>query len=349
MFRYINDENERNEFTFNEIKKCFEFHYNNCIQYKVFCDINEIEPSDINEFDDLYKIPQIPTAVFKSLDVHSVDKRACKCCTSSGTKGAVSRIYRDEATIRSFVETIRMDAGLLYGLTIDNCVVYNLGPSAAEAGDIWIAYVTGFLRNILETHNFMHSGVLETDALVEKLRNADGTKRIVLLGAPALFMKVFADMERNNIHLELPADAIVFTAGGWKVKSDISLGRDAICSMFKMYFGIDESQYFDVYNQVESNTPFFECKYHKKHIPAGFLAIIRDPVTLEKLDDGEEGIMTFIDSSSKSYPAFVMTDDIASVSEGCECGIGGQVFNYVRRVTAVETKGCALKLDQKMA
>ena len=76
--------------------------------------------------------------------------------------------------------------------------------------------------------------------------------------------------------------------------------------------------------------------------------IVRDPRTFEKLDDGKEGVITFLDSSSNSYPAFVVTDDIGYVTNGCDCGLNGQVFHYVRRVETVETKGCAMKLDQKI-
>ena len=124
----------------------------------------------------------------------------------------------------------------------------------------------------------------------------------------------------------------------------------SICGCVRSsYFVIKGDQYFDVFNQVESNTPFFECRCHRKHIPAGFLVFTRDPVSLEKLDDGEEGVLCFLDSSAESYPAFVITDDIGRITEGCECCLGGQVFSFTRRVRTVETKGCALKLEQSVA
>ena len=349
MVKFLENENEIRDYTFSEIKKSFAHHYQSCESYRKFCDFHEFTPEKLISFEDLYSIPQIPTSIFKSLTVCSADKDSCKCCTSSGTKGAVSRIYRDDQTIRAFLETIVADAGKMYGLTKENCVVFNLGPSAEEAGDIWLAYVTGFLRYAVETHNYMHGGVLETEKLLADLKGCSADKRIVLLGAPALFMRVFSDMDAAGVSLQLPENTVVFTAGGWKSKTGAPLTREALCGLFTKYFGIGDAQYFDVYNQVESNTPFFECRCHNKHIPAGFLAVVRDPVTFEKVEDGKEGVVSFLDSSSSSYPAFVITDDIGSVTNGCECGLQGQVFHYVRRVRTVETKGCALKLDQKMA
>ena len=349
MTRFINDEKERNEFTFNEIKKSFEKHYTSCESYRRYCELHQFGPDDLNDFEDLYKIPQIPTAIFKGIDVCSADKALCKCCTSSGTKGAVSKIYRDRATITAFVESVVTGAGLMHGLKADSCVILNLGPDAEEAGDIWLAYVTGFLKNAVESYNFMHSGVVETERLIEKIGSIPQDKRIVILGAPALFMKVFHDMQEKDITLSLPENAVVFTAGGWKSVSGKAVTRDELCACFFRYFGITGDQYFDVFNQVESNTPFFECRCHRKHIPAGFLAFTRDPVSLEKLEDGEEGVLCFLDSSAESYPAFVITDDIGHITEGCECGLGGQVFSFTRRVRTVETKGCALKLEQSVA
>ena len=343
------DENELKDYTFSEIKKSFEYHYQNCDQYRKFCDLHKINPDKLSSFEDLYSIPQIPTAVFKSVDVCSVDKGTCKCCQSSGTKGIVSKIYRDEKTIRAFLGSIIDIVRDSYGIKNDNCIIYNLGPKEEEAGDLWIAYAMGFLRYEFETYNFVHSGLLQSEKMIEQLKDHDNSKRMVLLGAPALFLRLFEYMDTIGQKLHLPNDAILFTAGGWKSKTGDTLTRSEMCERFSEYFGISEKQYFDIYNQVESNTPFFECKCHNKHIPAGYLVIIRDPVTFEKVEDGQEGVITFLDPSSNSYPAFVITDDIGSVTTDCECGYKGQILHYGRRVKTVETKGCAMKLDQKMA
>lgn len=345
----LKNKKEPQNLLFTKLKENFEHHFQSCEPFRNYCvDFNKFTPEKLNSFNDLYMIPQISTAVFKAMDVCSVDKESCKCCKSSGTKGTVSKIYRDKQTVQAFLDSIVEQANLMYGLTADNCVIYNLGPSEEEAGDVWIAYAMGFLKTVYESYNFMHGGVLESDKLIEALKNHTSEKRIVMLGAPALFVRIFEIMETKGIHLNLPNDALLLTAGGWKSRTGDTMSREALNSLITKYFGIGDSQIYDVYNQVESNTPFFECRYHHKHVPAGFLMIVRDPRTLEKLEDGKEGLVTFLDSSSNSYPAFVLTDDIGYVTEGCECGIKGQIFHYVRRVNTVETKGCAMKLDQKV-
>ena len=347
MTNTFKDEKSIQEYTFSKIKENFEHHYHNCESYRRYCETEyNFTPANINSIEDLYKIPQIPTSIFKSIDVCSVDKNSCRCCKSSGTKGFVSKIYRDEYTIQAFLDGIIREAKDLYDFSPDNSVVLNLGPSEEESGDVWIAYAMAFLKNAFETYNYMHSGVLEINQFIKKLQNYNFEKKVVILGAPALLVKVFNYMESSGIKLKLPGETILLTAGGWKNKDGNTMVREEMSKLVMKYLSISDSRNFDVYNQVESNTAFFECKYHNKHIPEGVLVIIRDPRTLEKLEDGKQGVITFLDSSSNSYPAYVITDDIGYVTNGCDCGYKGQIFHYIRRVKTVETKGCAMKLDQ---
>jgi len=349
MTDFLVDEKEMREYTFSEIKKSFEHHFNHCESYRRFCeDGYHFSPADVNSFADLEKIPQIPTAVFKSIDICSTDKETCKCCKSSGTKGAVSKIYRNRQTVQSFLDSVLRETNRMYGITAENCVIYDLGPSEEEAGDVWLAYAMGFLQHAVESFHFMKQGVLETGRLLEMLQEHNSTKRIVLLGPPAFYVRVFEYMKTIGMNLRLPESTLLLTAGGWKSKSGDTMSREVFNELIVKYFGIGEEQIYDVYNQVESNTPLFECGCHNKHVPEGFHIIVRDPRTFEPLEEGREGVVTFLDSSSDSYPAFVTTDDIGYVTSECPCGRKGQVFHYVRRVKTVETKGCAMKLDQKM-
>ena len=236
MVRFIENEKERKDFTFTEIKKSFCFHYQNCDSFRAYCDMYHFTPDSINTFEDLYMIPQITTTIFKSMDVLSKEKRSCKCCTSSGTKGVVSRIYRDKATVRAFLDSVYSGLNRFYDMDIKETVILNLGCDKEEAGDVWLAYVTGFLNSDMETRNFVHSGILETQKLVETINDPEMKKRILLLGPPTLFLKVFEDMEKENIKVKLPENAVVITAGGWKNKSNISLSREEFLKKLNIYF-----------------------------------------------------------------------------------------------------------------
>ena len=346
MTDYLDDRVDIENYTFSEIKKSFEFHYNSCDSYKDYCDLYKFTPTQLNRYDELCLIPQIPTSVFKSIDVCSVEIGSCKCCKSSGTKGLVSKVYRNDETLWAFMNTAVKAIDKMYDFTTENTVIYNLGPSIGEADDIWFAYATGFLNNIIETHYYMHNGILEIDNLINDLKNSDLNKNIFLLGPPSLYIKVINYMDESGIKLSLPDNSYAFTAGGWKTKNEEIMTRETFSNLITDFFNVKESHIFDIFNQVESNTLLFECKCHNKHVPAGFHVIVRDPKTFEKVEDGTKGVISFLDSSSNSYPAFVITDDIGYVTNGCECGYKGQVFHYVRRVKTVETKGCAMKMDQ---
>lgn len=83
------------------------------------------------------------------------------------------------------------------------------------------------------------------------------------------------------------------------------------------------------------------------HLPDWTVAIARDPDTLKPLNYGEEGILSFIDTSANSYPCFILTEDFGAVypGESCGCGVSGDYIVISRRVTKVESKGCALKMS----
>ncbi|MBO4863973.1 MAG: hypothetical protein J5517_06390 [Eubacterium sp.] len=346
MTDYLDEEKDIKEYTFLEIKKSFEYHYKNCDSYRKYCDLYRFTPDQLNVFDDMNVIPQIPTSIFKSIDVSSVEIESCKCCKSSGTKGLISKVYRNDETLWSFMNTAVKAIDKLYDFKLDNTIIYNLGPSIGEANDIWFSYATGFLDNVLETHYYMHNGILEYDKFLNDISNSDPEKNTFLLGPPSIYLKLINYMEEREIKLSLSDKSFVFTAGGWKNRNGDVMTRKSFSALIDVYLGVNESHLFDIFNQVESNTLLFECKCHNKHVPAGFHVIVRDPVSFEKVEDGKEGVITFLDSSSNSYPAFVITDDIGYVTNGCECGYKGQVFHYVRRVKTVETKGCAMKMDQ---
>lgn len=333
---------------YSDMKNVFEFHYNNCELYRKYCIKNECKPSDINSIEDLCKIPQIPTAVFKQFDVLSKKIEECTCCLSSGTKGFTSKIYRDEETINKFLDLIDDSIKKLYGCTKDNCIVLNLGPDVEEAYDIWMGLATSLVRTRYNEYFFTHSMKIDVEKFInffndeEKIRD----KKIIIFGAPTLFLRVFDYIEQNQIDFSIKQEAIVITAGGWKNAKGETLSKEEFYKKFETNLGISSDYIYDAYNQVEMNTPIFECRNHKKHIPENLKVIIRDPVTLEPLPYGKEGVITFLDSSAKSFPCFVITDDIGYLTEKCECGLDGPIFNYKRRVLTVETKGCALKMDQ---
>ncbi|MEN8669512.1 MAG: hypothetical protein ABF318_10345, partial [Ketobacter sp.] len=63
---------------------------------------------------------------------------------------------------------------------------------------------------------------------------------------------------------------------------------------------------------------------------------------------GELGLLSYLDASATSYPAFIVTDDVGRVYEGtCPCGREGVTMEVVRRLTRAAARGCAMAIDRK--
>jgi long-chain-fatty-acid---luciferin-component ligase len=91
----------------------------------------------------------------------------------------------------------------------------------------------------------------------------------------------------------------------------------------------------------------FECAHGRKHLPPWLYAAARHPRSLELLGDGEPGILSFLDPSAVSYPAFILSDDFGSVTRAasCSCGLRTDVLQIERRINRIESRGCALKMN----
>jgi len=100
---------------------------------------------------------------------------------------------------------------------------------------------------------------------------------------------------------------------------------------------------------VELNTVVLECSAKRKHVPPWLYVRARNAADLTVLDDCEEGVLSFLDGTAESYPAFILSDDIGAVVSNmkCECGRTTDVVEIRRRVRRIEERGCALRMSAR--
>jgi long-chain-fatty-acid---luciferin-component ligase len=87
-------------------------------------------------------IPLVPTSIFKSMNLLSIeDDMVEQWCISSGTLGTTSRVGRDRATLDRLIGSLRYGLLMLPKHYEEETEIVHLGPSHADAGDIWFPYV----------------------------------------------------------------------------------------------------------------------------------------------------------------------------------------------------------------
>lgn len=300
---------------------------------------------------DLARVPQIPTLAFK----RGVPITSCppaemaKRCTSSGTLGRRSEVYRDRSTIERLLGSVRQGVELLGDWYDDDVAVLNLGPGQAEAGDLWFAYVMSLVELAFPTTHAVRDGHFDpAGSLARLLRLRTEYRTVVLIGPPTLVLEVANAAGGHRGGTLGPDEMMVVTAGGWKRHTGAILNRADFTTTVVDRLGLaGPDQVRDAFNQVELNTVMLECAARRKHIPPWLEVIVRDPRTLAPVPDGAEGLLSYLDPSATSYPCFILADDFGRIEAGpCRCGWHGRTLSLGRRIKRPEEWGCALKMDR---
>jgi long-chain-fatty-acid---luciferin-component ligase len=300
----------------------------------------------------LGEIPVIPTSSFKQHSVLSVaPEEISKWCVSSGTRGRQSTVGRDRRSLERLLGSIRAGISLIHSWLEDDVEVIHLGPERKEAGDIWFMYVMSLIELSFPTEHFVRRDHFHASEAIERIAKIlkEGKQDIVVVGPPFRVQDLADAIERHQTRLDGGSRLSVVTAGGWKRLSGISVPRPEFDERISRVFGLREpTQIRDAFNQVELNTVFIECSAHRKHVPPWVYATTRDADRLRPQAVGTPGLLSYLDASAISYPAFIVTDDVGRVDEGeCPCGRSGVTMTVERRLTRVSARGCALTLDKR--
>ena len=109
-------------------------------------------------------------------------------------------------------------------------------------------------------------------------------------------------------------------------------------------FGCSPDRVVDFYGMVETVGVIYpDCPEGNKHAPLFGDVIVRDPLTLAPVAEGEYGIVQVCSVLPTSFPGhLLLTEDRAQVIayDGCGCGRRGISFRFAGRIPKAELRGC---------
>jgi len=150
-------------------------------------------------------------------------------------------------------------------------------------------------------------------------------------------------LQRKGIELGLP-NVRVLHSGGWKRLEDQAVTRDVFIRGVASAFGCSTDRVIDYYGMVENvGVVYPDCECGNKHVPAFAEVIVRNPLTLEPVEAGSQGLIQVCSVLPTSFPGFlVLTEDLAEIIgyDECPCGRRGTCFRFTRRVPKAEVRGC---------
>jgi hypothetical protein len=189
--------------------------------------------------------------------------------------------------------------------------------------------------------------VLDRDRLREFAENAKKNRQdaeVLVYGFTfILWSELVKPLLAENVCLNLPG-ARLLHSGGWKRLQDQAVEKSKFNEQLAQVFGCSQDRVIDFYGMVEAVGVIYpDCCEGNKHAPAFGDVIVRDPLTLEPVAAGEDGIVQVCNALPTSFPGnLLLTDDMAQVIayDGCPCGRRGISFRFAGRIPEVEVRGC---------
>ena len=344
----------------NAIKQNIEFHINNCKEYKQLIDSQNFSIDSIKSMDGLYKIPVLPTLYFKRNKLLSIpeDKLRIKA-TSSGTKGTHSIIGFDRQSL--YYGIVMMLRFFSYHKVISpiptNYIVLGYEPSRhTSMGAIKTAYgTTKFAPALHREYALKDTGSgyeINIDGIKKALlRYAKQPFPVRFVGFPSYMYFLAKTLKDNDISIKLNRNSKILLGGGWKQFSSEEIDHESFYSLVDETLGIKRKNCLEFFSAVEHPLPYCKCKNGHFHVPIYSRAIIRDVNTLEPVDNGKPGILSFVSPLVNSVPlTSVMTDDLAVLHshDECGCGIKTPFFELMGRAGVQQIKVCTTDAAELM-
>jgi acyl-protein synthetase LuxE len=322
-------------------------HYRSCDIYRDIVDRVFGGPAGPAATGRLEDVPFLPVSLFKTHELKSVaDSEIIKVLTSSGTGGqSVSRVYLDAETARIqsavLVKVVQHFLGKdrlpMVILDHEGVVRDRKSHSARGAGILGMAQ---FGRRPF--YALREDMSLDDRGLLDYLAAARGG-RILLFGFTYMVWSSFVQvLEERGLKLDL-TDAVLVHTGGWKKLQDLAVSPRDFRDRLRALTGI--RSVINFYGMAEQvGGVYFENDLHYLHAPIYSDVIIRDPVTLATVPDGEVGLIQVLSSLPVSYPGHsILTEDLG-VIRGCDApdlAMKGRYFEMLGRVPESELRGCS--------
>jgi hypothetical protein len=321
-------------------------HYKRCEPYRNIVDrvFGGLDGPLSGPIEDL---PFFPVSLFKSHEFKSVpDADVLKVLTSSGTSGQqVSRIYVDAETAQVQSAVLVKVAQQFLGkqrlpmVILDHAGVIRDRRSYSARGAGILGMAQFGHRPFYALRDDMS---LDEQGLVDYLTGAAG-KRVLLFGFTYMVWEYFVKaLEQRGLKLDL-SSGILIHSGGWKKLEDVAVSAETFRARLAELTGI--RSVINFYGMVEQvGGVYFENDLHYLQAPIYSDVIVRDPVTLKPLPDGEAGLIQVLSCLPTSYPGHSLLTEDLGVIRGCDLpglALKGRCFEVLGRVPRSELRGCS--------
>lgn len=349
------------ELFYQAVKENCRFHYKNCPEYRAILDKMEFSPERISCYEDIAKVPFLPTLFFKNHSIFSIPAyQMLITATSSGTLGKFSNIGFE---LSGLLCGLRMVLKIgqwrgLFSLTPVNYIVFGYKPHKGNKTAVTkTAFgATFFAPAISRTYTLKYGKdgySPDLEGIISAILKYSRSKFPVrFMGFPSYTYFVLKMMDERGIRLKLTKGSKIMLGGGWKQFYTEQVEKNVLYDLAQKVLGVEENEIVEFFGAAEHPIFYCDCKNHHFHVPAYSRIIIRDVKTLEPVGNGKIGLVNLITPMVKATPIVsVMTDDLGILHDGkdCGCGINSPYLEIIGRVGLKDIKTCAAGAAELMA
>jgi phenylacetate-coenzyme A ligase PaaK-like adenylate-forming protein len=335
-----------------------EHHRRNSPVYDGICRQDGFSWDQVEEPDDVYRVPHIFVTAFKVRRLLSVpESEIVVTFTSSGTSGQKSQTNWDAGSRdrqafsrKAVVESM----GLADYEQPVNYLVLSYDPAsggtrgAAHAFAMYTTFAPAAETVFAITQGPDGQPRFQPEVCLEALeRFAASGLPLRVVGFPAFGYMILKELDTRGVRLRFPPQSLMMLGGGWKQHTGQAIPPDQYRALVERVLGIPPQRVRDFYGMVEHGIPYLSCEYGHHHVPIYSRVCAVDPGTLEILPEGRVGLLKLITPYNRATPAIsVLSTDLGELRSDCPCGRPGRYLVFARRGGVKKHAGCAISAAQ---
>lgn len=328
------------------------FQYEHCDDYRRILQQQNFHPDMLKQYEDLEKLPFLPTLYFKHHSLFSMPERQLLIkATSSGTSGNKSRIGFDFSSLYRGLRMVITQSKYHKLLSMKPCHYLIFGYEPHKSNETAFSKTafgfTFFAPALSRSYALRHTNngyQLDLDGLKENFQKYEHSVFPVrTAGFPAYTYFLLRQMKEEGIRVKMPKGSVLTLGGGWKQFYAEKVAKKELYSLVEEILGIKEENVMEFFGAVEHPILYVDCRNHHFHVPVYSRVIIRDVDTLEPLSPGKLGLVNLLSPMCGSMPILsIMTDDLGILhEEPCSCGVQTPWLEIIGRVGIKDIVTCA--------
>ena len=306
----------------------------------------------LKSIEDIAKIPPLFVGVMKISSFCNFDEKdIAMVLTSSGTKGQKTQSFFDKKSLDR-LSGMALSCFNASGWTSDiPAHIFVMGYDIREEKNLGTSWSNNQFLS-LAPNKSVNWTILKNEKGEFEFDYKYWAKKVVELGSdaplrftgfPAFMCQMANEVEKIKPGFKAMEGSFITAGGGWKNHKGTKLTHREFAVLMEEKMGIPAASIRDTFGMAEHGVPYCSCSAGNYHIPVYSRILIRDPLTLKVLPDGQEGLMNLITPYNLAQPNLsVLATDLAVIKDDCPCGKKGKYIASVRRGGISKNRGCAI-------